>query len=52
VPVKVITCGLSASLSKTWTLALMVPVTVGENVTVTEQLAPTAKLVPQVLLCV
>ncbi len=40
------------SESNTYKFPGRLPVTVGENVTVTLQLAPVAKLVPQVLVCV
>ena len=48
VPVKPTDCGLPEALSVMLTEALRVPVAVGLNVTLIEQLAPAATLVPQV----
>jgi hypothetical protein len=49
-PVSPTTCGLLLAPSVNITLALREPATVGLNAIVAEQLAPTAKLAPQVLL--
>jgi hypothetical protein len=50
VPVRLTNCGLFAALSVNVSVPFTAPITVGENVTPTVQLAPAAILVPQVLL--
>lgn len=49
-PLRLTDCGLLAALSVNVRVPLAVPIVVGSNVTPTEQLAPAAMLVPQVLL--
>jgi hypothetical protein len=50
VPVSVAVCGLPVALSLTWRVALYaVPAFCGENVTLIVQLAPTARVPPQVV---
>src|SRR5207249_807648 len=51
VPVTLAVCGLLLALSVTVNVALLVPIAVGVNVTSIEQLAPAARLVPQLLVC-
>lgn len=48
-PVREITWGLPVALSAMETVPLMLPATVGANVTSILQVAPTARAVPQVL---
>lgn len=50
VPLRLTVCGLVAVLSVSVSVPLSVPVVSGAKVTLTEQLAPAAMLVPQVLL--
>jgi hypothetical protein len=50
VPVNDAACGLPGALSLTLRLALNVPAFLDENVTLIVQLAPMARLAPQVLL--
>ena len=49
VPVRLTVCGLPAALSLTLSVALLVPLTVGENVTLMVQLAPWATELPQLV---
>jgi len=51
VPVTPAVWGLLLALSVTVNVALRVPTTVGVNVTSIEQLAPAARLAPQLLVC-
>ena len=51
VPVTLAVCGLLLALSVTVNVALRVPTAVGVNVTSIEQLAPAARLAPQLLVC-
>lgn len=50
VPLRLTFCGLFVAVSVKVSVPLAEPVAVGVNVTPTEQLAPAARLVPQVLL--
>ncbi len=50
-PERAAVCGLPTALSFTLTVAVRVPVAVGVKVTEIVQLAPPARLVPQVLVC-
>ena len=50
-PVRLTVCGLPAALSVIVTLAVLVPVAVGVNVTLIVQLAPAGTELPQVLVC-
>ena len=47
VPLRLAVCGLLAALSVTVSIALRAPAAVGVNVTSMEQLAPAARVVPQ-----
>src|SRR5437588_244022 len=51
VPVTLAVCGLLLALSATVNVALRAPVAVGVNVTSIEQLAPAARLAPQLFVC-
>src|SRR5260370_28849996 len=54
VPVRVTECGLPLALSVTVTLAVRVPIAIGENVTAILQLKPAASVAPgapQLLVC-
>src|SRR2546427_12208101 len=51
VPVTLAVCGLLLALSVTVNVALRVPTAVGVNVTSIEQLAPAARLAPQLFVC-
>jgi hypothetical protein len=51
VPVRTAVCGLPASLSVTLNVAVAAPAVVGRNVTLMVQLAPTASVLPQLLVC-
>ena len=50
-PVKLADCGLLVALSVTVMVPVRVPVVVGVNVTLMEQLAPAAREAPQLLVC-
>src|SRR5713226_350859 len=50
-PVKPMVCGLPLALSVIATLAVLVPVAVGVNVTVMAQFVLAATVLPQVLVC-
>ncbi len=52
VPVKLTCCGLVGSLSVIRKVAVLVPLTVGWNVTLMLQVAPASKMNPQVLVWV
>ena len=49
VPLRLTVCGLPVALSLTLSVALLVPLTVGENVTLMVQLAPRATELPQLV---
>src|SRR5256712_484762 len=51
VPVTLAVCGLLLALSVTVNVALRAPIAVGVNVTSIEQLAPAARLAPQLFVC-
>ncbi len=51
VPVRLTVCGLPGALSLRVRVAVNVPAPLDENVTLIVQLAPIARLVPQLLLC-
>src|ERR1700719_2496618 len=51
VPVRTAVCGLPGSLSDTLSVAVAAPGVVGWNVTLMVQLAPTASVLPQLLVC-
>jgi hypothetical protein len=51
VPVTLAVCGVLLALSVTVKVALRVPTAVGVNVTSIEQLAPAARLAPQLFVC-
>jgi len=51
VPVTLAVCGLLLALSVTVNVAVRVPIADGVNVTSIEQLAPAARLAPQLFVC-
>jgi hypothetical protein len=51
VPVRATECGLPFALSVTVTLAVRVPIAIGENVTAILQLKPAARVAAQLLVC-
>ena len=51
VPVRLTVCGELPALSEIWIAAMRSPVAWGEKVTLIEQCAPAAKLVPHVFVC-
>ena len=52
VPLREAACGLPGALSTTETLPVRLPVTFGMNLTLIGQLAPEARVAPQVLVSV